>query len=88
MGITFIIQFFQVQLNWSRRNLSLPTEQLSLVLCKFNSARPSLFALILVFFSIFKLIVFSMLNENFFYKNAFTKIIEHVEPKVFKLGCR
>ena len=88
MGITFIIQFFQVQLDWSRRNLSLPTEQLSLVLCKFTSARPSLCASILVFFSIFKLIVFSMLNENFFYTNVFTKIIEHVEPKVFKLGCR
>ena len=36
-----------------------------------------------------------MLNENFFvrckvkmYTNVFTKIIEHVEPKVFKLGCR
>ena len=24
MGITFTIQFFQVQLDWSRRNLSLP----------------------------------------------------------------
>ena len=24
MGITFSIQFFQVQLDWSRRNLSLP----------------------------------------------------------------
>ena len=40
-------------------------------------------------------IVFSMLSENFFVTckvkmqtNVFTKIIEHVEPKVFKLGCR
>ena len=75
-GITFTIQFFQVQLNWSRRNLSLPIEHLfwihlrqsakwlSLVLC--TSAWPSLCASILVFFSTFKLIVFSMLNENFF----------------------
>ena len=75
-GITFTIQFFQVQLDWSRRNLSLPIEHLfwihlrqsakwlSLVLC--TSAWPSLCASILVFFSTFKLIVFSMLNENFF----------------------
>ena len=27
-GITFTIHFFQVQLDWSRRNLSLPTEHL------------------------------------------------------------
>ena len=39
--------------------------------------------------------VFSMVNENFFvtckvkmHTNVFTKIIEHVEPKMFKLGCR
>ena len=75
-GITFNIQFFQVQLDWSRRNLSLPIKHLfrirfrqsarwlSLVLC--TSAWPSLCTSILVFFSIFKLIVFSMLNENFF----------------------
>ena len=75
-GMTFTIQFFQVQLDWSGWNLSLPIEHLfwihlrqsarclSLVLC--TSAWPSLCASILVFFSIFKLIVFSMLNENFF----------------------
>ena len=28
MGITFTIQFFQVQLDWSRQNLSLPMEHL------------------------------------------------------------
>ena len=28
VGITFTIQFFQVQLDWSRRNLSLPIEHL------------------------------------------------------------
>ena len=28
VGITFVIQFFQVQLYWSRRNLSLPIEHL------------------------------------------------------------
>ena len=28
VGITFIIQFFQVQLDWSRQNLSLPIEHL------------------------------------------------------------
>ena len=28
VGITFIIQFFQVQLDWSRRNISLPIEHL------------------------------------------------------------
>ena len=104
MGITFMIQFFQVQLDWSRRNISLPiahlfwirfrqsAKWLSLILC--TRAGPSLCASILVFFSIFKLTVFSMLNENFFvtckvkmHTNVFTKIIEHVEPKVFKLGC-
>ena len=72
MGITFTIQFFQVQLDWSRRNLSLPTEQLfwirfrrsaklssfHLSCVNFSSARPSLSASILVFFSISKLIVF------------------------------
>ena len=30
VGITFTIQFFQVQLDWSRRNLSLPIEHLFL----------------------------------------------------------
>ena len=76
VGITFIIQFLQVQLDWSRRNLSLAIKYLfwirfrqsakwlSLVLC--TSAWPSLCASILVFFLILKLIVFSMLNENFF----------------------
>ena len=28
MGITFTLQFFQVQLDWSRRNLSRPIERL------------------------------------------------------------
>ena len=28
MGITFTIHFFQVQLDWCRRNLSLPKEHL------------------------------------------------------------
>ena len=76
VGITFTIQVFQVPLDWSRRNLSLPVDHLfwihfrqsanwlSLVLC--TSAWPSLCASILVFFSTFKLIVFSILNENFF----------------------
>ena len=93
VGITFIIQFLQVQLDWSRRNLSLPikylfwirfrqsAEWLSLVLC--TSAWPSLCASILVFFLIFKLIVFSMLNENFF---VTCKVKMHT--KVFKLGGR
>ena len=75
-GITFTIHFFQVQLDWSRRNLLLPTEHLFWI--RFHqsarwlspvlstSAWPSLCTSILVFFSIFKLIVFSMLNENFF----------------------
>ena len=75
-GITCTMHFFQVQLDWSRRNLLLPKEnlfwirfyqsakRLSLVLS--TSAWPSLCASILVFFSIFRLIVFSMLNENFF----------------------
>ena len=74
-GIAFTIQFFQVQLDWSHRNLFPPTEHrfwirfhqsakwLSPVLS--TSAWPSLCVSILVFFSIFKLIVFSMLNENF-----------------------
>ena len=68
-GITFTIQFFQVQLDWSRRNLSLPIEHLfwihlrqsakwlSLVLC--TSAWPSLCASVLAFILIFKVIVFS-----------------------------
>ena len=75
-GITFTIQFFQVQLDWSCQNLSLPIDHLFLirfhqsikwlshVLC--TSAWPSLCTSILAFFSIFKLIMFSMLNENFF----------------------
>ena len=103
VGITFTIQFFQVQLDWSRRSLSLPIEHLfldsfssigwakwlSLVFCKFTSAWPSLCPSILVFFSIFKLTVFKMLNENFFvtcnvkmHTSVLTKIIEHVKPKV------
>ena len=101
VGMTFTIQFFQVQLDWSHWNISLPIEHLfcinfhqsdkwlSLVLC--TSAWPSLCASLLVFFSIFKLIAFTALNENFFYTNVFTQIVEHVEqkqPKVFRLECR
>ena len=68
--------FFQVPLDWSRRNLSLPTKHLfwirfhqsakwlSLVLP--TSARPSLCASILVLFSIIKLIV-----ELFFCKKKY-----------------
>ena len=47
------------------------------------------------FANLWVLLVFSMLNENFFVTckvkmdtNVVTKIIEHVEPKVFKLGFR
>ena len=75
-GITFTIQFFQVQLDWSCQNLSLLIDYLfwicfrqlgkwlSLVLC--TDAWLSLCASLLVFCSTFKLIVFGMLNENFF----------------------
>ena len=58
---------------WSRRNLSLPTEHLFWI--RFHQsakwlslvcAWPSLCASILVFFSIFKVIVFSMLDEIVF----------------------
>ena len=68
--IAFIIQFFQVQLDWSRRNLSLPIEHLFLdwfpSIGQVASTSPLLCTSILVFVSIFKLILCSMLNENFF----------------------
>ena len=69
VGITFIIQFFQVQLDWSRRNLSLPIKHLfldsfsSIGQVAFTSS--SLCPSILVFRSIFKLF-FSMSNGFFF----------------------
>ena len=76
-GITFTIQFSQVQLDRSPRNLSLPIEHLfwirfrqsaewlSFVLC--TSVWLSLCAWILVFSSFFfLLVIFSMLNGNFF----------------------
>ena len=70
VGITFTIQFFQVQLDWSRRNLSLPIEHLFLdwfpSIGQVASTSPLLCTSILVFVSIFKLILCSMLNENFF----------------------
>ena len=72
MGITFTTQFFQVQLDWSRRNLSLPIEHLFLdsfsSIGQVDFTSPSLCSSKLVFVSIFKLIIFSMLNENFFVK--------------------
>ena len=49
---------------WIRFHQS--AKRLSFVLC--TSARPLLCASILVFFSIFELIVFSMLNENLYVK--------------------
>ena len=67
------LHFFQVQLDWSCRNLSLSTEHLFWI--RFHrSAKwlslvctwPSLCISILVFFLIFKLIVFNKLNENVF----------------------
>ena len=69
VGIAFIIQFFQVQLDWSRRNLSLPIKHLfldsfsSIGQVAFTSS--SLCPSILVFRSIFKLF-FSMSNGFFF----------------------
>ena len=67
-------------------NLSLSIEHLLWIRFR-RSAKLSDFHLlcasILVFFSIFKLIVFSMLNENFF---VTCKVKMHT--KVFKFGCR
>ena len=57
VGIAFIIQFFQVQLDWSRQNLSLPIEHLFWIRfrqsAKWLFTLPSLCASTLVFFSIF-----------------------------------
>ena len=105
--ITFTIHFFQVQLDGSRRNLSLPTEHLFwirfhqsakwLPLVLSTSARPSLCASVLVFFSIFKLIVFSMLNDNVFATLMKSEVVKKIGNcccfllffiKFIELGCK
>ena len=67
------LHFFQVQLDWSCRNLSLSTEHLFWIrfhwCAKWLSlvcTWPSLCISILVFFLILKLVVFNKLNENVF----------------------
>ena len=68
MGITFTIQFFQVQLDWSRRNLSLPIEHLFWIRFR-RSARVSGFHLFCVNLLVHDLrfvilVFFSMLDSH------------------------
>ena len=83
VGITFAIQFFQVQLDWSRQNISLPIERLPRIRFRQPAVWLSLalwtsawLALQYYFsFYVFKLTFFSMLNEDYFVQKIYVSYI-------------